>query len=67
MPDLYFIYVINSSLVNFTNHVDTNFLSIVWFCCHVSDHITNMISSHDLSRPVLLIFVMEIYKNSSVF
>ena len=49
IPDPYFIYVINSTLVNFTNHVHKDFLSIVWFCCQVSGHAANMISSHDLS------------------
>ena len=48
MPDPYFVYVINSSLVNFTNDVNKNFLSIVWLSSQVSGHATD-ISSHDLS------------------
>ena len=59
--DPYFIYIMNSSLVNFTNHVHKNFLSIVWFCCQVSGHATDMISSHDLSWPILLFFGMKKY------
>ena len=49
IPDPYFIYVINSSLANFTNHVHKDFLSTVWFYCLVSGHAANMISSHDLN------------------
>ena len=66
MSDPYFTYVINSSLVNFTNHVHKNSLSIVWFCCQVSDHITN-VSSYELSWSLLLIFIMGIFISTSVF
>ena len=44
VPVPYFIYIINSSLIDFTNHVHKNFLSIVWFCYQVSGHATGMIS-----------------------
>ena len=66
MPDPYFVYVINSSLVNFTNDVNKNFLSIVWLSSQVSGHATD-ISSHDLSWPLLLFFGIEICINTSVF
>ena len=67
MRDPYFINVINSSLVTFTNHVHKTFLSIVWFCCQISGHATNMISSHDLSRPLLLLSGIETCINTPVF
>ena len=68
ITDPYFIYVINSSLVNFTDHVHKNFLSIVWFCCLVSGHAADMISSHDPSwLLLLLLFGMKICINTSVF
>ena len=54
-----FIYIINGSLVSFTNHVHKNFCSIIWFCSHVSDHVTSVIFSHDLSWPQLLLFGTE--------
>ena len=66
MSDSYFTYVINSSLVNFTNYAHKNFLSIVWFCSQVSDNITN-VSLHELSWSLLLIFIMEIFISTSAF
>ena len=47
-------------------YVHKNFLSFAWFCCHISDQITN-ISSHDLIQPFLLFFEMEICINTQVF
>ena len=67
IPDPYVVGVINSSLVNFTYHVHKNFLSIVWFCCHVSDHAINTIFSHELSWPLILFFGMEICISTLVF
>ena len=62
--------IINNSLVNFTNHVATQKFS---FCCmvllsmyQVRQQIT-MISSHELSWPMLLFFGMEICIYTSVF
>ena len=67
IPDPHLIYEINSSVANFTNHVRKNVLSIVWFYCYLSYHITNMISSHDLSRPMSLFFEIKVCINTSVF
>ena len=67
IPDAYFIYIISSSLVSFTNHVHKNFVSIVWFCCQVSGHATDKISSYDLSWHMLLFFGMKTCINTSVF
>ena len=65
--DPYFIFIINSSLINSTNHALKAFFIVSWCCCHVSDHVTNMISSHDLSITVLIFFGMEICINTSFF
>ena len=64
---MYLILTLFTLSIIVTNHVHKNFLSIVWLCCQVSSHATDMISSHDLSRSLLLFFGMEIYINTSVF
>ena len=41
--------ILNNNVELKIKYLEENFLSIVWFCCQVSGHATDMISSHDLS------------------
>ena len=40
--------------------MENNILFTVWFFCHVSHLLCCHVSSHDLSRPLLILFGMEI-------
>ena len=54
MPDPYSIYIINSSLVNFTNHVHKNFLSIAHK--KVSQDLTK--KKQDLTKMSIILMVL---------
>ena len=54
MPDPYSIYIINSSLVNFTNHVHKNFLSIAHK--KVSQDLTK--KKQDLTKMSIILIIL---------
>ena len=61
ITDLYFSYYINSTLVNFPNHVHKSYQIR---SDHISDYI--MISSYDPSQPLLLFLNGNLYKYLSL-